>query len=155
MYYVKLIIKTCNYLAKNISAAPKISIVVTGVISLAAMAFSALYSQNLLGIPVLGVITAAVTALFFVLLFRCNDLKIGFLNLIGRYSLEIYLTHCYITAANRIILMKLGVTEFFINVIVNCLMAIFIPVLCAWILKKYGLYRWIFSPFRTVKKQEK
>ena len=35
-----------------------------------------------------------------------------FFELCGRYSLEIYVIHCFITAGNRVILPKLGITYF-------------------------------------------
>ncbi len=71
--------------------------------------------------------------------------KSRLLNLCGRYSLEIYVMHCFITAANRSILWKFGLTHVVANVLVNFVMAVFIPILVAWILKKLGLHKIIFK----------
>ena len=71
--------------------------------------------------------------------------QIKCLKLCGKYSLEIYLMHCYITAANRIILMKLGITNFWCNVAVNLIMATCIPIILALILKKLNIAQYIFG----------
>lgn len=76
--------------------------------------------------------------------------KTGILRFIGNYSMEIYVMHCFITAANRMLLLKLGITNFYFNVIVNLLMATFLPVLAAVVLKKWKLHGWIFCPATTL-----
>ena len=78
--------------------------------------------------------------------------KAGVLSFIGTYSLEIYVLHCFITAANRILLMKFGLTDFYFNITVNLLMATFLPVLGAFILKKLKLHAWFFKPVTALTK---
>ncbi len=68
------------------------------------------------------------------------------LPLLGRYSLEIYVLHCFITAANRTILFKFGITGFYWNVFVNLLAATALPVLFSMFLKKCRLHDLIFRP---------
>lgn len=78
--------------------------------------------------------------------------RIGILSYLGTYSLEIYVLHCFITAANRVILIKLGVTGFYLNVIVNLLLAMGLPVLAAIIIKKLKLHAWVFKPASALTK---
>lgn len=78
--------------------------------------------------------------------------KVGILSFLGRYSMEIYVLHCFITAANRLILIKLGITNFYINIVVNGTMAILLPVLAAVILKKLRLHTWFFKPASALTK---
>ncbi len=114
------------------------------------------FDVNLLTVPIIGTITAGTMTIFTVNLFEkvmaLSNAKI--FTLCGKYSLEIYLTHCFITAANRIILIKLGITMFGVNVLVNFIMATFIPVLCAHILKKIKLHEYIFRPFTAIEKRK-
>ena len=78
--------------------------------------------------------------------------KAGILSFIGTYSLEIYVLHCFITAANRLILIKLGIINFYINITVNAMIAILLPVLAAVILKKLRLHAWFFKPASALTK---
>ncbi len=78
--------------------------------------------------------------------------KLGVLAFIGTHSLEIYVLHCFITAANRILLIKLGITDFYLNITVNLLMATFLPVLGSMILKKLRLHVWFFKPATALTK---
>ena len=76
------------------------------------------------------------------------------LELCGTYSLEIYVVHCFITAGNRVILPKLGITHFGLNILTNMVMAVFIPMGCAWILKKWNLHTLIFRPAVFIAKKK-
>lgn len=78
--------------------------------------------------------------------------KAGVLRWIGTYSLEIYVMHCFITAANRRILPAIGITNFYCNVLTNFLMATLLPVAAACILKRLRLHRWIFRPVTSLTK---
>lgn len=74
------------------------------------------------------------------------------LSKIGTYSLEIYVLHCFITAANRIILIRIGITEFYFNIFINLVMATGLPMLGAFILKKLKLHAWFFKPLTALTK---
>lgn len=99
-------------------------------------------------VPVLSLVSACgITYVFlgaFSVVGRKWTLKV--LNIIGCHSLEIYVTHCFITAANRKLLIKIGITDFYINVLVNAAMAIVIPLSGVYILKKFSLHKPIFRP---------
>lgn len=99
-------------------------------------------------IPVAN-LAAALCTTFFILSFFAlvfNNRKSGPLELIGKYSLEIYVTHCIITAGNRVILPKIGINNFHINVLVNFVLATAIPILCSFVLKRINLHKLIFRP---------
>lgn len=100
----------------------------------------------------IGVFAAAIISLFVIGLFAKTEYTNKFLNICGRHSLEIYIIHCFITAANRMILTKLGITVFTVNVLVNFVMAIFIPIICAYLLKKVKLYTVCLRPFSLLAK---
>lgn len=76
------------------------------------------------------------------------------LKLFGRYSLEIYVIHCFITAGSRVILPIFGITQFAASVIVNYAMAVFIPILTSIILKKINLYKVVYKPASYIKIKE-
>lgn len=67
------------------------------------------------------------------------------LTILGKYSLEIYLFHCYITAGNRSFLPKMGIGNFWVNILVNFLMAISIPIFISKIIKKLKIYNYVFK----------
>ncbi len=68
-------------------------------------------------------------------------------SLIGRYSLEIYVTHCFITAANRKLLPLLGIDGPVLHTVVTCMMAVYLPMFCAYVLKRMGIHEVIFRPY--------
>lgn len=124
--------------------------------SLASIICIFMFNVNLLDIKVIGIIAAMCLSLLIIYLFVgisfINRSKI--LNLCGQYSLEIYVTHCFIIAANRNLLLKFGLTNFYANAVINFIMATFIPVLCAYLLKKIGIHRAIFRPTSYFYKRE-
>lgn len=69
--------------------------------------------------------------------------RLSFFELLGIYSLQIYLMHLLITPTSRIILMKVGVQEPWIIMTVSLIGGIGIPLLCATILNKQT--RWLFE----------
>lgn len=95
-------------------------------------------------IPVLGSIMALALSLAFIGI--AQKMNAHIFELIGRYSLEIYLIHCFITAGNRKILPKIGITNFWPSFIVNFLLAVTIPILFSMFMKKIGLHAILFKP---------
>ena len=115
---------------------------------MAALPFIIFTGKDVNTMRVIGIVSGVSISLFIILLavhipFLENS---RVLRLCGRYSLEIYVLHNYITAANRIILFRLGITGFYINVTVNFLMAVIIPICIGIILKTTGLYLFFFKP---------
>ena len=106
--------------------------------------------------PIIGTIIALIVSLSVFELFKKKNISNSFLEYIGRNSLEIYLIHCYFTAFNRIVLIKIGITNFYINFIVNLIISIVICLFISQITKKLGIHNYIFMPFKDKKvKSEK
>ena len=113
-----------------------------------ALIFTFFSNRDLRTVPVLGVFGPLVISVSVIDFFQqtSSGKRKGVLEILGSYALEIYVIHCFITAGNRVILPKLGITQFALNMAVNTAMATLIPVGCAWILKKMGLHTLIFRP---------
>ncbi len=108
----------------------------------------------LYNVPILSFISATFISYSIFYLCRMIFLKLNLklFQIIGRYSLEIYVLHCFITAGNRVLLPKIGINNFFINVVINLIMAITLPILFSYIAKKIHVYKYIFKPASFWKK---
>ena len=98
-------------------------------------------------IPVAGTFVGLTFCILAVLVFsRCNENRLfGFC---GKYSLEIYTMHTFLTAASRSILIRVGVRNFVLNVSLNFIISTLVSIMIAVILKKLRLHKWIFKPVR-------
>lgn len=107
-----------------------------------------IFSINLFTIPVLGIIIAfVITAVFMVFFYNCKQLNTkNVFSFLGKHSLEIYVIHNFIATFFRVILPKIGVNNFYVNLSINCVASIIIPILCSVILRKINLYEIIFRP---------
>lgn len=65
---------------------------------------------------------------------------------LGQYSLEIYVFHCYVIAAGRAFLPKMGMKNLFINVPILFVFGTFLPLAGAMVLKKAGIHAMLFRP---------
>lgn len=77
-----------------------------------------------------------------------------FLQLLGRYSLEIYLIHQFITVGLRVALPWLGITNAYINILLNLCISIMIPVLFALICKCLGIHELLFRPMTFITRRK-
>ena len=66
--------------------------------------------------------------------------------------MEIYVLHCYFTAGNRVILLKLGLHNFYFNFIVNCVISTIFPILISIFTRKIGIYELFFKPMNFLNK---
>lgn len=82
---------------------------------------------------------------------KCNDNIL--LEYVGKHSLEIYVLHCFITAANRKIFMFLGLSNIYMHFILNVILAIALPVLFTMFLKKNHLYEFVFKPIKFLSRR--
>ncbi len=104
-----------------------------------------------------GITAFAFSILLFQIFMRFGEnKKVHVLDTVGKYGLEIYVMHCFITAGNRSILPKLGVQKFVPAVLLNFAMAVMIPIMAAVILKKVrikktNLHTLIFRPSKALK----
>lgn len=97
---------------------------------------------------IIGLAAATVLSLLVISVFvwipQLQEMKL--FNMLGKYSLEIYVMHTFITAGNRILLVKMGINRFEWNIAVNFLLAVSIPVVCSVLLKKMKLHTLLFRP---------
>lgn len=73
-----------------------------------------------------------------------------FLMMLGRYSLEIYVTHCFFTAGFRAVLPRTGVSNAYISVALNFIFSTSIPLVGALICKRLGIHDLIFRPMNYI-----
>lgn len=73
------------------------------------------------------------------------------LGAIGRYSIEIYLLHCFITAANRTLFSVVGINNFYFSALLNLTAGIALPILCSLALTKINLHQFVFNPATALK----
>lgn len=147
------------FIAKTKEAAepPKAVTYSCGAVCAAGVVLVAVFNKSLLTVPAIGIIIAAAAVILFIRLFSSVK-ALGenrLLVFLGGYSLEIYVIHCYVTAAGRAILPKLGISNFALNFLLNTVIATVLPILCAYILKKIRLHDLVFRPTEFFKKKEK
>ena len=83
---------------------------------------------------------------------RCKILA-RFLDFINRYSFQIYLLHTIFTAATRLILLRLHVTQWWIHVPLGTVCGIVFSVLVAIIAKKVEFLNFFFFPTKAFRKE--
>ena len=101
-------------------------------------------------VAILGTVGGLMDTTAIVCLFR-KHVSIVALQRVGKYSLDIYLLHTFITAANRKLLFRCGIDWFVPNIVVNFTMGLCLPIIASIILKRLGIYKYIFKPFGLTK----
>ena len=126
----------------------KLIFLLCAILSMGILAHIAVFAIPFYNVPILSFISATVISYSIFYLCRMIFLKFNLklFRIIGRYSLEIYVLHCFITAGNRVLLPKIGINDFFINVVINFIMAISLPILFSYITKKLHIYDYLFKP---------
>lgn len=111
--------------------------------------------EKLQNIPIINICIALLMSVTIILIFNKNEKIFNnkIFDICGKYCLEIYVLHCFFTALNRTLLIKMGITNFYINFIVNSVISTIIPILGAVLLKKMKLYNIIFKPVKTLGKR--
>lgn len=89
--------------------------------------------------------------------FECyaERMKNGFLNIVGKYSFQIYLMHTMVTAAVRIVLSKAGIVSQWPQFFIGWILGLGVTVGVSWICEKTILLNIVFFPERTVKQWKK
>lgn len=72
------------------------------------------------------------------------------LNTFKKYTFQIYLTHTIFAAGIRIVLLKLGVTNYFIQFIIGLIGGIYVPVIMSIISDKIKYTNIFFYPVKTI-----
>ncbi len=93
--------------------------------------------------------------LFRLLFSNENHIHVRLMSKLGQYSLEIYVLHCIFTAGNRVVLSKLHIHQFYLNIIMNVMISVAIPVIFAVICKKLDVHKYIFRPIYAIADRKK
>lgn len=78
-----------------------------------------------------------------------------FLSTVAKYSFQIYLIHTMVTAAMRIVMVKAGITNQWIQFIVGWIAGLSVTMFVAWFCERTVFLNIFFFPERTVKKLRK
>ena len=78
-----------------------------------------------------------------------------FLLFINTWCFQIYLLHTIFTSATRIVLMKIGVDSFSIQLLAGILMGLAVPIFIGWLCSKTVIFNIFFFPTRTVNQLRK
>lgn len=103
-------------------------------------------------IPVANVVIAIGISLMLWYLFQ-NVKRLSenrFLSMFGRYSLEIYVIHCFFTAGFRAVFSRVGVSNAYVSLVLNLALSTAIPLLGAFISKRLGIHDLIFRPVNYI-----
>lgn len=74
------------------------------------------------------------------------------LEICGRYCLEIYVTHCFLTAGFRSVFTALGMTNFWLSLVLNTALSTILPILFAMALERIGLHDLLFRPVHYLRR---
>lgn len=105
-------------------------------------------------IVIAGGISLALCMFFQSFCNKGNQVHVKFLSFIGRYSLEIYLIHCVFTAGNRVVLSKLHIDNFYLNIFMNFVISLGLPIIISVICRKIRIYNILFRPVTYIIKDK-
>lgn len=92
--------------------------------------------------------------LFISMLQGCKPIA-RFLDFINKYSFQIYLLHTIFTAGIRIVLLRIGIAQWWVHVPVGTVCGIVFSVLAAIIAKKIWFLNFLFFPTKAFRKKER
>lgn len=108
----------------------------------------ALSNTNKAAYFILGLL--AVCSIF--ILFSCTDIPSGKLTkIIIKYNLPIFLMHTIFAAGIRIILVKIGINQWYIHIPVGIVATFAGPVIAAFIMDKTKIFNILLYPEKTIK----
>ena len=81
-----------------------------------------------------------------------NIKYIYILNIFKEYTFEIYLMHTIFAALIRIVLLKIGIDNYIIHVVMGMTFSIYMPIVVSKISKKIGYTEFFIYPLKTIKK---
>lgn len=104
------------------------------------------------GIKEAMLILGIYASIMFVSLIERYRAAAGFLDFMNRYLFQTYLLHTIFTAGIRVMLLKLGITNWVIHVICGCVFGIGMSSFSAWVAEKTVVLNICFFPTKTLKK---
>lgn len=72
-------------------------------------------------------------------------------NILSRYMMQIYLLHTLFAAGVRIVLMKLGMDNLILHLVLGFIATFAGPVICAWIAERSKALNIVFFPSKTIR----
>lgn len=111
-------------------------------------------SRNLNDIPVVNCMTALGVTLVLVQLFENAGILANnaVFQVIGKLCLEIYVTHCFLTAGFRAVFPKVGIQNVMISMLINCVLSTLIPIAASVAMRRCGIHDLCFKPYTYVSK---
>lgn len=109
-------------------------------------------SRTLNNIALVNCVTALGFSLVLVQLFE----KVGMLannavfRLVGKNCLEVYVTHCFLTAGFRAVFPKIGIHHIVVSVLLNAVLSTVIPLAAAAAVRSLGVHDIFFKPYTYV-----
>ncbi len=149
LFFVFPFILGCFYLKSLSWLNRKEIFVLTCLISILICGYLVVNPTEIEDLPLVSVTSGTINSLGLICIFnRSQHFRINaLLQLLGRYSLEIYVLHCFISAPMRKILIIVGINNIVLSVCISAIIAIVVPILIAMFLKKMNIYRLVFRPF--------
>ncbi|MCM1303068.1 MAG: acyltransferase [Lachnospiraceae bacterium] len=120
---------------------------ITVLAAIFALAVVGIYEIELLEIPLVGIVISTLIGVAVICSIRDLKVECTAISILGRYSLEVYVMHCFITAPVRKLFSVIGITNFWLNVAVSLILGCICPLVIAVIMKKTNLHKFIFKPF--------
>ena len=74
------------------------------------------------------------------------------LSTLGRYSLQIYLLHVYVTAGMRVIFKLANISNIYLYFILSTVIGLAIPTIIGITFSKFPILNTVFSPINSFKK---
>ena len=98
-------------------------------------------------VPALNTVVAFGLVMLLIEIFMLKTRKqVVFFQIVGKYSLEIYILHTYIATALRTILPRIGISDCFLSILISFLLSSLIPLLIGVIAKKVKVSNLLFRP---------
>ena len=73
----------------------------------------------------------------------------------NKYSFQIYLLHTIFTAGTRVVLMRVGVNQWYIHLVAGCVLGLAFSVIAAIIAEKIKILNICFFPSKMLKNKQK
>ena len=109
---------------------------------------------SVIGISLLAFVGIAASICFISIVAKNSTIEFLLLE-ICKYSFPIYLIHTIFTAGIRIIMIKMGIDNYFVHVIVGLLFGIMIPIFVARVSEKNSVAMFCFYPSKALARMRK
>lgn len=144
---------------KRIDTGIKMSISNIVIFNILGFTYSYIVKEQIFNIrgllPIIQFLLAIYGTIVSIQFFRLIENKLVYckiINFMSKYTFSIYLMHTMFSAGIRIVLLKLGIYNFYIHFILGLIMGMVMPILVTIILEKTKYGEIILYPLKTIKK---